>query len=212
MKAMEMGAAGSAPDVRPNVRSVRTAGSLTRVDWAEFKRLRRQLAAAQARIAELEKLADTDPLTSTFNRRAFERHVAGAISIRERHGLPSALLFVDLDGLKVINDQLGHAAGDAAILHIAKVLQANVRSSDIVGRLGGDEFAVLLFHADTEQACAKADYLHAAFCAKPVAFDGGLLPVSASVGVCALLPGDTAASVLARADEAMYARKRQAAA
>lgn len=191
-----------APRVRQRLRSLSE----------EVAKLRQALDAAQARVAELEKIADTDVLLPVANRRGFHRHLARAVGFRDRHGIPSALLFVDLNGLKIINDVHGHAAGDAALRHVAETLVANVRASDAVGRLGGDEFGVLLFHADWQRAQAKAEQLSVAIQARPITVDGTTLSVSAAIGVYLLESGETLDVLLARANEAMYARKRREAA
>lgn len=172
-------------------------------------RVRRALDAALGRIRELEKLADLDTLTPLGNRRFFVRELARALGYRDRHNIPTALLFVDIDGLKTINDTMGHAAGDAAIRHVGDVLAANVRTSDTVARLSGDEFGVILIHADPEQASLKAQQLMSAVAATPVRHDGRTFAVGASIGICNLKPGDSAADTLARADKAMYISKRE---
>ncbi len=175
----------------------------------EADRVRRALDAALDRIKELEKLADLDTLTPLGNRRFFVRELARALGYRDRHNIPTALLFVDVDGLKAINDERGHAAGDAAILHVGKMLALNVRTSDTVARLSGDEFGVILIHADAEQAGLKAQQLIDAVAGTPVVHDGQSFAVTASVGVCNLRPGDSPADTLARADRAMYVNKRE---
>lgn len=176
---------------------------------ADADRVRRALDAAMDRIKELEKLADLDTLTPLGNRRFFVRELARALGYRDRHNIPAALLFVDVDGLKGINDKYGHAAGDAAILHVGRVLAENVRTSDTVARLSGDEFGVVLFHADEEQANAKAQQLMNAISQTPVVHDGVSFNIGASIGICNLKPGDSAADTLARADRAMYVSKRE---
>ena len=174
----------------------------------EADRVRRALDTALDRIKELEKLADLDTLTPLGNRRFFVRELARALGYRDRHNIPTALLFVDVDGLKAINDERGHAAGDAAILHVGRVLAANVRTSDTVARLSGDEFGVILIHADDAQAALKAQQLMDAISDSPVVNDGGSFTIGASIGICNLKPGDSPAETLARADRAMYVNKR----
>ena len=111
---------------------------------AENRRLREELARAARRVEDLEALADQDSLTSVLNRRAFLREVSKALALAVRHDAPSALIFFDLNGFKAINDNYGHAAGDAALNHVSSLLMAHVRETDSVGRLGGDEFGVVL--------------------------------------------------------------------
>jgi diguanylate cyclase (GGDEF)-like protein len=114
-------------------------------------------------------------------------------------------LFIDLNGLKAINDGHGHITGDEALVHTAWVLREKVRASDVVARLGGDEFGVLLEYAEEPAAREKAAMLRDALAAMPL---HGRLDVTVSIGVSALRHADTPESALARADEEMYAVKR----
>lgn len=164
---------------------------------AEVERLEAELAATRARMAELEARADIDPLTGIPNRRGFARELQRALAYVRRYAAEAALLFVDLDRFKAINDAQGHAAGDAVLRAVAGVLTAQVRASDIVGRYGGDEFVVLLWHIGPEQAAAKAVSLERALTAA----------AGASIGWTMLLPDDSEEAVLGRADAAMYRRK-----
>ncbi len=118
------------------------------------------------------------------------------------------MILVDLDGFKGINDTLGHEAGDRALAHLAALLRRHVRASDSIGRLGGDEFALIAWHVEPEAALAKAAALEAIAEATPLADAGVLVPIRISAGVALLEAADTPESVLARADAAMYARKR----
>ena len=171
---------------------------------AENAALRRELRVLQLQLAELERLADTDTLTPLLNRRAFLREVERSIARVARHGTPVAVMIADLDGLKSINDSIGHQAGDAVLLHVGYALKATVRATDIVARIGGDEFGLVLEDLDPATAEAKARLLAEAIAAEPV--DG--VPVSISVGYALVSPGDDIDSIIARADAAMYARKR----
>jgi diguanylate cyclase (GGDEF)-like protein len=128
----------SAPDLTPKVRSA--LGQLI----GEVAELRHELLTTRRRLMELERLADEDSLAPISNRRAFLRHLARTITYVGRYGAACNLLYFDVNGLKTINDTHGHAAGDAALIHVADTLRGNTRTSDMVGRLGGDEFAVLM--------------------------------------------------------------------
>ena len=176
---------------------------------AEVERLRAELAAARARVAELEASADVDPLTDIFNRRGFTRELKRALAYVERYAARAALVYVDLDRFKPVNDAHGHAAGDAVLNAVAATLQRNVRASDTVARLGGDEFVVLLWNLDERAAAAKAAALEALVAETPIAFGAATLGVGASAGCALLTPGAAAAAVLARADQAMYALKAE---
>jgi diguanylate cyclase (GGDEF)-like protein len=176
---------------------------------AEVARLEAELAAMRARVAELETHAERDPLTAVMNRRGFARELARARSYLHRYGGSAALVYLDLDGFKPVNDQHGHAAGDAVLKAVAAALVIAVRASDIVARIGGDEFAVLLWNLSPEAAANKALTLERAVAAATVAWDGGVLSVGASAGVAALGPDQDLDGLLARADAEMYARKRE---
>jgi diguanylate cyclase (GGDEF)-like protein/PAS domain S-box-containing protein len=105
---------------------------------------------------QMQFMADHDPLTGLLNRRAFERELASHVGRVARYGAHGALLAMDLDHFKVINDSLGHHAGDELITRITGLLRESLRDSDVLARLGGDEFAVLLRYATPEQAAAAA--------------------------------------------------------
>jgi diguanylate cyclase (GGDEF)-like protein len=175
---------------------------------AEVERLELELAGARERMAALESRADVDPLTDLANRRGFEREFKRALAYVKRYGASAALLYVDLDAFKSINDRHGHAAGDTVLKAVAMVLSRQVRSSDLVARIGGDEFVVLLWNISEGDAHAKAYVLEAAVERMTATHAGVSLSVAASAGAAMLLPLDTPAAVLERADRAMYARKR----
>lgn len=175
---------------------------------AEVDKLRRELQQSQQRIAYLEQLADTDSLTPIMNRRAFVRELSRMMSFAERYDTPSSLIYFDVNGLKAINDTLGHAAGDAVIAEVAKVLVANVRESDYVGRLGGDEFGVILAYADQAKANEKAHALAGLVASHPVMWNDKTINVTVSWGAFSFRGGD-AHSALEAADRAMYERKRE---
>jgi diguanylate cyclase (GGDEF)-like protein len=174
---------------------------------AEVDRLERELAGARARMSELETHAEIDPLTDVLNRRGFERELKRSLAHTKRYGTSAALLYLDLDGFKTVNDRHGHAAGDAVLKAVATVLARHVRASDVVARLGGDEFAVLLWHLTEADAQGKAQTLEAAVSRTTATHAGVTLSVGASAGTALLLPLDRPADVIERADRAMYARK-----
>jgi diguanylate cyclase (GGDEF)-like protein len=174
---------------------------------AEVARLEGELAAARARMAELAARAETDPLTEIRNRRGFERELKRSLAYVKRHGTSAALLYVDLDGLKRINDRYGHAAGDAVLKALAMVLSRHVRASDVLARIGGDEFVVLMWNCSETDAQSKAEALEAAIARMTATHAGARIAVGASCGAALLLPLDQPADVLERADRAMYARK-----
>jgi diguanylate cyclase (GGDEF)-like protein len=126
----------------------------------------------------------------------------------ERYGAAAALMFIDLDGFKAVNDRHGHAAGDTLLKVVAAQLTDNVRASDVVGRLGGDEFGVLLWNVGGPHAAAKARDLERTIEQASVVFGAARLSVGASAGIVALAPDVGVAQLIDAADRAMYARKR----
>src|ERR1700676_3707022 len=135
---------------------------------AEVDALAAQLEASRSRISELEARVDIDPLTDILNRRGFERELKRSLAYVKRYGTSAALVYVDLDGFKPVNDRHGHAAGDAVLKAVAVALHRQIRTSDIIARVGGDEFAVLLWNVNNAAAAAKASALEAAVYATPV--------------------------------------------
>lgn len=177
---------------------------------AEVNDLSGQLEQARKRIAYLEDLADRDALAPVLNRRAFVRELARMISFAERYGVPGSVLYFDVDGMKRINDNQGHAAGDAALTRVAEVLLHHLRGSDLVGRLGGDEFGVILAQADQAAGVAKAAALAQAIESDPAEWNGAALRVKVSYGAYSFAGGEGVDQALHAADQAMYAYKRRA--
>lgn len=176
---------------------------------AENERLKRELAVARARVSDLEARADVDPLLDILNRRGFERELKRALAHIKRYGTEAALMFVDLDDFKGVNDRYGHGAGDALLKAVSRELVGHVRASDVVGRLGGDEFGVLIWHAGEEQALAKARELESLIARVVIIHGKARIEAAASVGM-ALLVADTAPEdIIGAADHAMYARKQE---
>ncbi len=174
-----------------------------------IRRLRAQLAQAQARIDELQASADTDFLLEIPNRRGFERELNRSISYIQRYRASGALIVLDVDRLKPINDNFGHAAGDQVLKAIVGELLSHVRASDVIGRLGGDEFALLLWNLSETDARAKAAMLEQAIDQLTVSFRGRTITAGASAGIAILGPHAEAGKALEEADHAMYVRKAQ---
>ncbi|HXE46151.1 MAG TPA: GGDEF domain-containing protein [Conexibacter sp.] len=171
-------------------------------------RARRDLHKLRASTSELRHLADHDPLTGLPNRRRFEQELARQLAHVRRYGPEGALLVLDLDCFKPVNDSLGHAAGDRLLTRVAAVLRERLRATDLIARLGGDEFAVLLPRVDRAGATVVARSLvETVRGAVPAAAAGA---VTISVGVLAFggdAPASTPESALAAADLAMYDAK-----
>ena len=175
---------------------------------AEIERLRAEIAALTARAETAEALADHDVLTPALNRRGFMAVLNRSLAYCRRHEVDAVLLYLDMDGFKGVNDGLGHAAGDAALMAVADLLLANVRESDAVGRLGGDEFALLLMNAGADEGREKAGRLSAALEIEGFVWEGSTVALGGSFGVRAYA-GQTDAEVwLSEADAAMWLRKK----
>jgi diguanylate cyclase (GGDEF)-like protein len=173
------------------------------------RRLRAQLAQALAQIEELRASADTDFLLDIPNRRGFERELNRSLAYIKRYQASGALIVLDVDRLKPINDAFGHAAGDEVLKAIVAVLLRQVRSSDVIGRLGGDEFALLVWNLSETDARAKAASLEEAIDRLRFVFRGRTVTAGASAGVAILGPHAEAGRTLEEADRAMYVRKAQ---
>ena len=174
---------------------------------ATIRGLRAKLKGALRRVAELEAAADTDFLLDIPNRRGFERELQRAIAYMKRYRASGALIVLDVDRLKPINDSFGHAAGDEVLKAIASTLTRQIRASDVVGRLGGDEFALLLWNLSETDAKAKAVIFEQAVDELSFVFRGQHVTAGASAGVALLGPQSDAARALEEADAAMYVRK-----
>jgi len=158
----------------------------------------------------LERLATTDPLTGLYNPRAFHDQLRQELRRTARYREPLSLLLMDLDGLKRVNDQFGHEAGDAALRSVAEAMRSGLREIDLGARIGGDEFAVLAPQTGAEAAVVLAERLRA-LVAK--AGNGrGSQPTTISIGIASVSPSThalpTPASLMAAADRALYAAKR----
>ena len=176
----------------------------------EIARLRSEVTRLETRVEELDHEAHRDSLVPVANRRGLVRQLDLLIARHERHGTPAALLFVDVDGLKNLNDSFGHAAGDAALIFLAALMARSVRQTDQVARLGGDEFAILLDHAEEADAMDTARRLVDAVADSDFIHLGQPLPLSVAIGLTMIEQGDTAQAVLDRADQAMYRDKAAA--
>src|ERR1700689_4129088 len=162
------------------------------------------IAKVQLLTDEVYKLAALDQLTGLYNRRSGEQRLAEEISRAVRHERPLTILLADLDGLKQINDRLGHAAGDLVLKGFSERLRKAIRGSDLAVRLGGDEFMVLLPECRAEEVKHVLNRLDGL----EVEFEGTKIPVRFSRGWTDYKPGETAEELLRRGDEALYADKR----
>ena len=197
-------AAWRAPGGRPwdadDIRLIAASGKIVRMAL-EHEAIQR----------EMMRQARTDPLTGLLNRRAFREEVLRHTDRADREGVPSTLMFVDLDHFKAVNDRLGHEAGDRVLVRTAELLRDTVRPADLVARLGGDEFALWLSGADHMTAAERAESLRVDL---PNALDeivGGVPPrITLSMGIATRRTGsdEDIDGLIRRADEAMYEAKR----
>lgn len=193
---------GRALPLRVDGRIVKWCGTCTDID---------ELKMAQEReaelLSELERRATHDPLTGLANRDLLFEQLELLLDQRHRTGI--AVAFIDLDGFKLVNDALGHLAGDRVLTEVAQRLRAAARQGDVVARMGGDEFVVVGEAVGTEAAQEMAARMKAAI-EGPVAVSGAEVTVRASIGCTFVPPGAEvhAGEALSRADHAMYASKR----
>lgn len=169
------------------------------------------VTAAHVRAAELQRLAERESLTGLWNRRRFDQELVRQLARCRRHGDCAILVVLDVDGLKAVNDRLGHKGGDDVIRHVARQLTSRVRASDAVARIGGDEFAVLLATTPSAAAPAAVDGLCAAVAERPALAAGREVDVSISAGY-AILDAATADpdETFVAADASLYAAKERA--
>jgi len=186
--------------------AVRTPDGLLREIQVASRDVTEQMALQQ----RLQHLADHDPLTNLANRRRFERVLDAQIGRAQRYGEKAALLLVDLDGFKQVNDRFGHLAGDCVLQAAADAIRSRLRSSDEAARLGGDEFAVLLVHAGREVARRVTEDLVRAIGTSARRVETVKTPISASIGIAAIdadVPDRDA--VMRAADADLYRVKTQ---
>jgi len=158
----------------------------------------------------LQRLAATDELTGLPNRRALLAQAEQALALARRTASPVAVLMVDVDHFKRVNDGRGHAVGDEVLRHVAQVLGEGLRAADRLGRIGGEEFVALLPATSAAEACEAAERMRSAIAARPMprAGDGrGPVAVTVSIGVAASGGDEPVAAVVARADQGLYEAK-----
>jgi len=152
--------------------------------------------------------AMTDPLTGLLNRRAFLQDAEVLLQQQIARDRPIAVLLIDLDHFKSINDRFGHAVGDKVLQIFARTTRAGLRQSDLLGRLGGEEFTVVLADASVDNAYLVADRLRKAFAAAAAVVDGETIYATASIGVSVIVdPGQDLAKLITLADQALYLAK-----
>ncbi|MCA1246290.1 diguanylate cyclase [Massilia sp. MS-15] len=152
---------------------------------------------------ELARLEVVDPLTNVPNRRGFFAALAPWMALARRPGQPTALVVLDLDGFKRVNDAYGHPAGDAVLRHVVELCRRQLRDSDLLGRLVGVEFAILLPRTRLEEALLVAERIRAAIASSPVKSERAMIAMTASFGVTVIRPEDSTVTLFQRADDAL---------
>lgn len=183
---------------------------------AAFSRLEINIDRAYSRMAVLERAAFQDALVPIPNRRAFVRELRRALAVVRRHETSLAIVYIDINNMKRINDDFGHSAGDAALLHVGSTLSRRIRSSDFVARIGGDEFAILMPGCFEREAALRAEELAREIGraplllgGEPVQTQGRPLGVSIAFGVYVCSVDDAPETALAKADASMYIAKKE---
>jgi diguanylate cyclase (GGDEF)-like protein len=174
----------------------------------EIDRLKSLVAEQEKRILDLTSVTREDDLTGLLNRRGLHAELDRVIAFVDRYQFNAALLYLDIDGFKGINDRYGHAIGDRILTTVAQRAKSLLRSSDAIGRIGGDEFIAVLWRVDLAAARAKAEIITAALEHETLTVDGEDLKLRISVGAALFRPGDTADAVITRADRDMYRIKQ----
>ena len=186
----------------------RTVKCSVAVDITELKATQNRLAEAHAELAlknkELESLSVTDRLTGLFNRLKLDGTLQQEVGRAERYGHPFSVIMLDIDCFKLVNDELGHQAGDSALQFVADTLRSNIREVDVVGRWGGEEFLILCPDTALDGACLIAEKIRVQIESACVV---SKFRLTASFGVTQFAPGDTISSLVTRADKAMYLAK-----
>lgn len=167
------------------------------------------IAKQEAMIHELQRQVNEDPLTGLANRRCFEHELDQAMAYFRRYKREGAILVIDVNDFKSVNDTLGHNCGDAILKHISKLLKAHTRQTDLVARVGGDEFVVVLREVTSTEAHLKAEELAAVIGVTPCAYEEKDVYTSISVGFCTFSEAANRQDLMDKADAAMYKNKQE---
>lgn len=181
----------------------------------ELQQMRQKVAAAEAEVQRLQQelaqaseLVRHDPLTGALNRKGMDEAIETEVSRARRHGSRLCLALLDIDDFKKLNDALGHAAGDAALVHLAKVVEATIRPSDTLARYGGEEFVILLPNTALDEAITAMQRVQRELTRHFFLHDNQKVLITFSCGVAELGPDESPEAALQRADAAMYLAKR----
>lgn len=184
-------------DLTPNIRNAMVQLI------AEVADLREALDQNRNRLEYLTMLADQDPVSLVFNRRAFVRELSRALVIAQRRNTESSLLFVEVENLKLVNARLGLAAGDAAIEHVAGIIQGDIPEGNVIGRVGGAEFGIILIGELEDTAEARGEALADTVAVRPLVWEGDEVSLTLIWGTHALRGDEDAGAALNAADRRM---------
>jgi diguanylate cyclase (GGDEF)-like protein len=189
--------------------SLEKAGLSTHELISEMKSLKKQIEKQRTVIVSLKRDAMSDPLTDLVNRRVFEKELKRSISVAKRYKRQSALLMVDVNKFKAVNDTYGHVAGDKALVFIAKTLKKHTRHNDVVARIGGDEFCIILNEVSNKaDAAERARILTKLISKTPCKIDDNTeINVSVSIGYQIFDGNAEALTIMQHADSSMYSEK-----
>jgi len=197
-------------DVEERVRGLQVGGNDYVAKPFEPSELAARVRSHLSRLSALREMAIRDGLTRCYNHKYFKMRLEQEVGRARRYGNALALGLLDVDHFKRVNDTHGHPGGDAVLAHLANLLTASVRSTDIVARYGGEEFAFVLVEAGAEEATIVAERMRARVEAHEFELAGGArLRATASIGVAVVQPKEAAASLIERADAALYEAKSQ---
>lgn len=192
--------------VRTDITPIKEAEEVLHRSKEELEQMvAEQTAELRAREAELHKLATTDTLTGIANRRRFNLALDAELLRSDRHAIPLALILMDIDHFKRINDTFGHPTGDSVLVEFARAVEINIRASDLFARWGGEEFIIMAPHVDGENVLAMAEKLRQSVEATTFTAAG---QVTCSIGASLYLPGESEQELLARVDAALYQAKQ----
>ena len=172
--------------------------------------LTKELTQTQARLDYFNRIIDEDPVALVLNRQAFLREGQRACLLARRHKIPVALLYLNVDGFRHINERFGSRGGDAVLLELGQRLQTQVRNSDLVGRVGADEFGALLMHSDAAAATRKGLELAAGVASQPISFVNERVPMSITWTVQSFDGATPFGTMLDVAGAAILAQRRDA--
>lgn len=188
-------------------RTIRTAISDQLAVASLTEELTHSLETERNLRAELSRRADTDELTGILNRRGILAHLNGELAGCRRFQWPIAVLMIDIDHFKDVNDTHGHASGDLAICTMVGAVRKQLRETDVMGRIGGEEFLVVLAVTGKEGALVAAERIRESIPKNPIALEDGPIQITVSIGVAVYVHNDDADCLIARADQALYAAK-----